>query len=398
MIRSLLFSTLYPSVARPTHGLFVETRLRELHKLGAIETRVVAPVPWFPSRSPRFGDWARMAATPAYEVRSGMPIHHPRYLLPPAVGMNIAPLAIALGARATLARLIREGFDFDLIDAHYYYPDGVAAALLAHWFDKPFVVTARGSDLNLIADYPLPRRLIRWTAARAEASIGVCSALMDKLRGLGADPQRLHVIRNGVDLERFRPLPQAECRRQLGLPETGTLLLSVGHLVELKGHRLAIDALAQLPGVRLAIVGDGVLRRELEARAALPDVAGRVVFAGARPNTELARWYSAADALVLASSREGWANVLLESMACGTPVAATDVGGTAEVIKALVAGRLITERSGAGIAACVAALLAHKPPRHAVRRYAEGFGWEASSRAQLELFSQIAARRRFAIA
>ena len=397
-IRTLLFSTLYPSSARPTHGIFVETRLRELQKLDAVETRVVAPVTWFPSRSPRFGEWARMAATTHEEQRNGQHVYHPRYLLPPSVGMNVAPLMIALGAGATVARLIREGFDFDLIDAHYYYPDGVAAALLASWFGKPFVVTARGTDLNLIPQYPLPRRMILWAASRAEASIGVCAALMDSLSALGADAARLRVFRNGVDLERFRLHPAADCRRELGLPEQGTLLLSVGHLVERKGHHVAIEALAELPDARLVIVGDGEMRSELEARAAQSDVSGRVIFAGARPNAELARWYSAADALILASSREGWANVLLESMACGTPVVATRIWGTPEVVAAPEAGELVEQRTGAAIAAGVGTLLSRRPARETVRRYAEGFGWEPTSRAQLELFGQIAAQRRLAVA
>ncbi len=397
-IRTLLFSTLYPSSARPGHGIFVETRLRELQKLGAVETRVVAPVPWFPSTAPRFGVWARMAATPREEQRNGLHVYHPRYLLPPKVGMNIAPLMLALGARATVARLIREGFDFDLIDAHYYYPDGVAAALLARWFGKPFVVTARGTDLNVVPNYPLPRRMILWAASRAEASIGVCEALMDRLGSLGADERRLRVMRNGVDLERFKPLPQGECRRELGFPEAGRLLVSIGNLVELKGHHLVIDALAELPDVRLVIIGDGEMRHELEASAVSRGVADRVTFAGTRPNAELSRWFGAADALVLASSREGWANVLLEAMACGTPVVATRVGGTPEVVASPDVGELIEERSASGIAHGVRALFGRNPSREAVRQYAEGFGWEPTSRAQIELFNEIAGRRRLVAA
>jgi len=388
-IRTLLFSTLYPSVARPTHGVFVETRLRELLKTGKVETRVVAPVPWFPSRAERFGDWARIAATPAYEQRDGVEIWHPRYLLPPKVGMTVAPLTLALGARATVARLLREGFDFDLIDAHYYYPDGVAAAMLAGWLKKPFVITARGTDLNLIPSYRLPRRMIQWAAGQAAGSIGVCSALLDVLREMGADDDRLHVMRNGVDLQRFAPRPQSECRARLGLPMQGRLLVSVGHLVERKGHHLVIEALDHLPGVSLVIVGDGEERERLRAAAAQPGRQGRVFFAGAQPNVALSDWYSAADALVLASSREGWANVLLESMACGTPVVATRIWGTPEVVAAPEAGELVDRRDASAIAQAVLRLFARLPDRVAVRRYAEHFGWEPTSQAQVDLFSRI---------
>lgn len=393
-IRTLLFSTLYPSVSRPGHGIFVETRLRELLKKGDIETRVVAPVPWFPSSSPRFGEWARMAQTPLVEHRFGIEVRHPRYLLPPAVGMNVAPLMLALGARATLARLIRDGFDFDLIDAHYFYPDGVAAALLAQWLGKPFVVTARGTDLNLIPEHVLPRQMIRWAAARASASIGVCSALIESLAGLGADPARLHVMRNGVDLERFRPWPRRQARRELGLPEDGLLLLSVGHLVERKGHHLAIEALAALPGCRLAIVGDGEERGALERLARSRGFADRVFFAGARPNQQLSLWYSAADALILASSREGWANVLLESLACGTPVVATRIWGTPEVVRSELVGELFLPRSAEALAAAVQRLLGRGCDRVALRRYAEGFGWDETSAAQRSLFADILAASR----
>ena len=334
-IRTLLFSTLYPSSVRPVHGIFVETRLRELLGTGGVQTKVVAPVPWFPSTNPRWGDYAKMAATPAREQRHGIDVLHPRYPLLPKVGMTLAPLLLAAASVRPVRQLIAEGFDFDLIDAHYYYPDGVAAALLARHFGKPFTVTARGTDLNLIPHYALPRRMMRWTAERAAASIGVCAALVDVLRQWGVAEGKLHVMRNGVDLQRFHPRPPAECRRELGL-EGGPLLLSVGHLIERKGHHVAIDALPAVrrvhPDARLLIVGEGEERARLLERAAARGVADAVRLVGAVPNERLAAWYGAADALILASSREGWANVLLEAMACGCPVVATRIWGTPEVV------------------------------------------------------------------
>lgn len=391
-LRILTFSTLFPSSVRPTHGIFVETRLRELLKSGQVESRVIAPVPWFPSTNPRWGDYAKFAATPVREQRNGLDVQHPRYLLLPKVGMTSAPLTMALAARAALQRLLDEGFDFDLIDAHYYYPDGVAAALLAKWFNKPLTITARGTDLNLIPQYSLPKRMIEWAARRAAGSIGVCAALMDVLRGWGHDPSRLNVLRNGVDLERFRPLMPADMRAQLGVSGE-PLLLSVGHLIERKGHHVAIEALAELArhrsGARLVVIGEGEERAALTALATRLGVADKVRLTGALPNTELLKWYSAADVLLLCSSREGWANVLLESMACGTPVVATDIWGTPEVVAAPEAGRLVAERTGAAFAAGIETLLASGVDRGATRRYAEGFSWQATTDGQLRLFSVI---------
>ena len=392
-IRLLTFSTLFPSSVRPGHGIFVETRLRELIASGQVESRVIAPVPWFFSTDSKYGEYARMAQTPNRETRNGIDVLHPRYLLPPKVGMTIAPLMMAMGAIRSVRALIDEGYDFDAIDAHYYYPDGVAAALLAKYFKKPLAITARGTDLNLIPQYLLPRMMIRWAASRADASIGVCRALVDVLRDWGVSADCLHVMRNGVDLQRFRPVGQAVARAELGVSGS-PLMLSVGYLVERKGHHIAIDALASLlpthPDARLVVIGDGEERNNLIERCVQRGVESRVTFTGALPNAELFRWYSAADVMILASSREGWANVLLESMACGTPVVATRIWGTPEVVASDVAGRLVDQRDGPAFAEAIDSLMRTYPARDEVRAYAEHFSWQKTTDAQLALFKRLA--------
>ncbi|WP_367066209.1 glycosyltransferase family 4 protein [Oryzisolibacter sp. LB2S] len=388
-MRILLFSTLYPSSVRPIHGIFVETRLRELLKTGEVQAKVVAPVPWFPSTASRFGSYAKFAATPRMEQRNGVEVHHPRYLLLPKIGMTMAPYAMALGALSTIRRLQHEGFDFDLIDAHYYYPDGVAASLLSKWLGKPFVVTARGSDLNLISQYAIPRRLILQAADHAAASIGVCQALMTKLAELGGNQAKLNVLRNGVDLERFVPVDRREARCRLGLAPDGRYLLMVGNLVELKGHRIAIEALAQLPDVTLLVVGAGAEQAGLKALAQQLGVTDRVHWAGVVPQSELKWWYSAADVMALCSSREGWPNVLLEAMACGTPVVSTNVSGTPDIVTAPAAGLLMERRDAAALVAAWLHLQASQPSRDATRSHAEAFSWEATTQGQLRLFRRV---------
>jgi len=389
MVRILLFSSLYPNAAQPLHGLFVEQRLQQVLATGRVEARVIAPVPWFPLKSPRFGEYGTFASVPDRERRSGVEIDHPRFIRLPKVGMSSAPLLMALGALPTVRRIRAEGFDFDVIDAHYYYPDGVAATMLGQWLRRPVTVTARGTDISLIPDYRMPRAQIRWAAGRASASIAVCEALRNEMRDLGIDEGKLRVLRNGVDLRRFQPMDRDAARARLGLPG-GKWLLSVGHLIERKSHDIPIRALRDLPDWSLMIVGKGPLEGELQALARDLGVASRVKFVGGVPQSELPVYYSAADALVLASSREGWANVLLESMACGTPVVASAVWGTPEVVTSAAAGVLMPERSPAGTVAAVAQLMSRYPDRQATRIHAEEFGWEATTRGQLEIFEQLA--------
>jgi glycosyltransferase involved in cell wall biosynthesis len=388
-MRILTFSTLYPNAAQPAHGIFVEQRLRRLIQSGQVDTKVVAPVPWFPSSNPRFGSYARLARVPARDTRHGIEVFYPRYPAIPKVGMTIAPLLLALAVRPMIRQLIAGGFDFDVLDAHYYYPDGVAAALLGKWFDKPVVITARGTDINLIPQHVLPRRMILWAARKAAASITVCQALKDEMVRLGADETGITVLRNGVDLEFFRPLDPGNCRNELGWTG-GRVLLSVGHLIERKGHGLIIEALASMPpDCRLCIVGDGPMRAELVAKAGVCGVADRVEFAGLRTQDQLRTYYSAADALVLASDREGMANVLLEALACGTPVVATPAWGTPEVLADPAAGVLAANRSSAALADACEQLFRRHSTRAATRRYAELFSWDATTQGQLQLFASI---------
>jgi glycosyltransferase involved in cell wall biosynthesis len=307
----------------------------------------------------------------------------------PGIGMYSAPLAMAISARSAVAATIADGFPFDVIDAHYFYPDGVAAALLAKWFRRPFVITARGSDITQLGGHRLPRAAIRWVANQAAAIVTVCAALKDELVRLGVDPAKVTVLRNGVDLTRFSPIDPVVARERFGLAADARVVASVGHLIPRKGHDLVIAALRDVPEATLLIAGEGPDHASLAALATRTGVAGRVRFLGQLAHDALPAVYSASDALVLASSNEGWANVLLEAMACGTPVVATDVGGSREVVAAPEAGILLDRRDSASIGAALKTLLAAPPARAATRRYAERFSWDETTHGQENLFASL---------
>lgn len=391
-MKILTYTTLYPDSSRPGHGIFVENRLRHLVADGAVQSRVVAPVPWFPSSRPAFGEYASYARVPKAEQRNGISVQHPRYLLLPKVGMTTAPYLMARATQGVVRSILDSGYQFDLIDAHYFYPDGVAAVMIGKALGKPVVITARGTDLNLIPQYALPRRMIRWAAESSAAMITVCQALKDVLLEMGLADSRVTVLRNGVDLQLFRPPSDREALRSK-LDIRGTTILSVGYLIERKGHHLIVDALRHLPSVKLLIAGDGPDRARLLEQARGAGVADRLTLLGRLDARQLADYYGAADALVLASSREGWANVLLESMACGTPVVATRIWGTPEVVGDDAAGRLVDERTPQALADGVRALLERAPDRGATRRYAEGFSWDATTAGQKAIFERVLAKR-----
>jgi glycosyltransferase involved in cell wall biosynthesis len=387
----LTVSTLFPNPIQTTYGVFVETRLRKLLASGEVTARVLAPIPWLPP----FVDHLPMGPVyrvPQHVVRNGIEIDHPRYLVVPKIGMSITPFMLYRTICRSLKRLLASGYRVDLIDAHYFYPDGVAAVWAAREFNLPVVVTARGTDINLIPQFRLPRRMIQRAAANADGIITVCSALKDRLAELGVPRSRIIVLRNGVDLDRFHPIDRGAARNTLGIVRP--TLASVGHLVERKGHHHVIRALTQLPGMDLMIVGAGQERNSLEQLAVRLGVRDRVRFVGAVDQDQLCLIYNAIDALVLASSREGWANVLLESMACGTPVVASAVWGTPEVVAAPEAGVLMPSLDATGVALGVDQLFSALPRRIDTRRYAEGFDWKATTQGQLALFREILARSR----
>jgi teichuronic acid biosynthesis glycosyltransferase TuaC len=392
-IRLVTFSTLYPNAAQPNHGVFVENRLRHLIASGEVISRVVAPVPYFPSRNPRFGIYAQYAQVPTWEERHGLTLNHPRYPVIPKIGMTLSPYLLAWAALPAIKAAIKAQGGADIIDAHYLYPDGVAATIIGRALNVPVVMTARGNDVSLIPRHSVPRRLIQRACRRAAGIITVSAALKDGLVGMNVDPDSVTVLRNGVDLKLFRPLDRQATRHRLGLD--GPTLISVGHLIERKGHDLIVEAMPALPGFTLMIAGEGPEKGKLERRIAELGLGDRVRMLGARPHAELPELYGAADALVLASSREGWANVLLEAMACGTPAVASPIWGNPEVVAKPEAGILMTERTPKGISDAVLALFGPaRPTREATRAYALAFSWDATTQGQIDLFRRVIAKVR----
>lgn len=389
-MKILVLTGLYPNSIQTRHGVFVEERLRSLLSTGEATARVIAPVPWFPFKHPSFGRYADFASIPAREVRHGIEILHPRYLVIPRIGMTLGPTFMVMAVAPVMKQMLAESYDFDLIDAHYFYPDGVAANRLGRKFGKPTVVTARGTDVNTIAKLRVPGRQIVRASQQLDAVVTVSKALKRTLVELGVRELGITTLRNGVDLTRFAPTARDQVRAELNV--TGPIWLAVGNLIELKGMHLAIEALASVPDGTLLIAGKGSEEGNLHALAERSGVANRVRFLGLVAHADLPRYYSAADALILATRSEGMPNVVLEAIACGTAVIATAVGGIPEVIEEPTAGVLMDSRTSEAVVAAWHKLCEYglgRVQRDARRHYAQHFSWSETTQGQLALFRRI---------
>lgn len=376
MTHIVTFTNLFPNSVQPTHGTFVRERMRRVVAAGGFAWTVVAPVPevFAPLRWGVFREQARIPARESYE---GITCHHPRYRHWPGLSLRRQAAAMARGARATLRELAARGPL--VVDAHYLWPDAVAAAMLADELGVPFAWTARGTDVNVIAgDAHVAAELRRW-APRAAFVAAVSRALADRTAEVTGLPRdAVFEVRNGVDLERFQPGDAQAARRALGLPVDGKLLLGVGRLVPGKGFAVAARAVATMPAdVRLVLVGDG------PERAAIANALGdRVIFLGKRAPDQVAQAFRAADVFVMPSEREGWPNVVTEALASGLRVLATPVGGIPQILGDPAPGderlgALVPVGDVAALAAAARRLLAAPADRAAVRAFAGRYGWDA---------------------
>lgn len=342
----VVFSSLFPSSVQPGAGLFVRERM---FRVGArLPLSVIAPTPWFPLQ----GFVARLRpgfrpGAPRHEQQSGFTVMFPRFFSVPGMLKHWDGAFMARGAIGAL-RALRQAGRLDILDAHFGYPDGYAAVLLGKRLGVPVTITLRGTETRHAQDPRLRHRLSH-ALCQADRVFAVSESLRQLAIELGAHRDKVRVVGNGVDLARFRRIPQATARGALGLPAQARLLVSVGGLCERKGFHRVIECLPALlrdfPDLHLLVAGgpgpEGDWTEQLKAQVQSLGLQRRVHLLGPVPAADLHQVLSAADVFVLATRYEGWANVFLEAMACGLPVVTTRVGGNAEVVCSPSLGALV---------------------------------------------------------
>jgi glycosyltransferase involved in cell wall biosynthesis len=395
--RILSLSTEFPNPSEPGKGLFVRARLRAMAATAPLS--VIAPIALLDYANP---DGRLLAALeiPRHRDDQGMAVSHPRWLYPPYGGwLN----AFFLFGRLVwpVTRLKRRGA-FDVIDAHFAHPEGIAAALLGAVLDVPIVVTIRGSELRY-RQQRLKRYWMAWALRRADRVIAVSGGLRDLAIELGVDEHRAKTIPNGVDASIFFRRDRTASREKYHIAAGERVVLCAGDLAELKGHHrtiAAIDALsASGCSARLLIAG-GAGRtgryadtlKQLVAERRLED---RVRFLGTVPQESLAELMTAADVFCLASSTEGWPNVVNEALACGTPVVATDVGAVRQMIASERDGIVVPVNDVEALAAALRRALTATWDHAAICAFGQARSWSQVADAVLaEIGAALESRAR----
>lgn len=376
-------------------GLFVRERMFRVAK--HLPLTVVAPVPWFPFQSlirvvyPGFRPVA-----PGTEIQEHTTVFHPRFLSIPGAFKSLDGLFMALGCLPRMWQLKRQG-RLDIIDAHFAYPDGYAASLLGRWLSVPVTITLRGTETRHVKDATL-RPLVIAAMSRASRVFSVSDSLRQIAISCGIEASKLRVIGNGVDISKFSPLSRIPAREGLHISTTAKVIVTVGGMVERKGFHRVIAAMPELiqkyPDLTYLVIGgpspEGDMTERLKRLVSELKLDTAVKFLGPMASDRLGQFLSAADVFVLSTRNEGWANVLLEAMACGLPVIATDVGGNREVVASPTLGTIVPFDDHAKLVAAILQSLDVHWDRDAIRAYAEANTWDNRVTALVQEFRALA--------
>ncbi len=380
-MRILTFTSLYPNAIEPRHGIFVKNRMDYFDRIEGTSRRVIAPVQYFPllGLNPR-SRFHRYNQVPKQEIQGNIPVYHPRFLTIPGTSLINVARAMFSSADKILTDILQTGEKIDLIDGHYLYPDGVGAFRLARKHNLPLILTARGSDVNFWLEQPGQKKDIMAALEYARRIICVSAALKDRLISHGVPENKLTVIMNGVDRSIFNFNDKPDNR--------GEYLLTVGNLVPLKGHIYILQSLVKLPADRLVIIGAGELETKLKQQADRLGITDRVTFLPNIPHHELPGFYTRAKCTILMSSMEGMPNVALESLACGTPVVATNVGGLPEIITQNN-GILLAERTTEALTDALKSAVGREWDRQRISQDMHYLDWSETARKLHGCFSEI---------
>jgi teichuronic acid biosynthesis glycosyltransferase TuaC len=387
-MRVLIVTKIFPSAVDPTAAPYNRQQFAALAR--RCEVEVLALVPWLPGLGWTSRAARQRAQVPRRERIDGLDVRHPRVLYAPRLGRALSgPLYAASLAPYVLPHRGR----YDVVLGSFAYPDGWAAVALGKMLGVPTVIKLHGSDINVFGADRLLRPSLRWALSHAAAVVAPSRALIEAAIALGADPARARAIGNGIDETLFRPRDRAAARAELGQPNDKKRLLFIGRLDRKKGAIDLLEAMRRLPAatrrrVELVMIGDGVESESCHELARdLP-----VTFAGILPATEVARHIAASDLVVLPSWAEGTPNAIVEALASGRRVVASDVGGIPAVVSDPRLGELVPARQPASLAGAIARAVATDYDPAEIAALAPFPSWDDSAAALYDVLTAAVAR------
>lgn len=388
-LKILMLTRLFPSQAFPSFGTFCLERAKALS--AHADVRVMVPTPYYPPWLPGKPEWKKWTQVEqAGTVPPGIQVTYPRYGSIPGTATWFQGVAMAHSVRRELATHYG-GWQPDVIDGHFAFPDGYAAVKLGNALGVPTVVTCHGSDLRQYPHIPIAGSMTRWTLRHAARVISVSTDLLNNSMALGCPPERAVFLSNGVDPDKFTVRPQADCRQQLGLPLDRKIGVYVGYLIDRKDQSLIVKAVAEIRQQGQAVplivlVGDGPNRERLQAEIGQLGLDKDVMLVGSRPHAEVAAWMGAADWLLLSSSSEGWATVYFEAMACGRPVLTSNVSSAKDAICKPEYGTVVDPRTSQAFAQAMMDASRRQFDAATIRTYAAQNSWSLWAQRAMDIF------------
>jgi glycosyltransferase involved in cell wall biosynthesis len=402
-MRVLFVSNLFPNPAEPMRGMFNAQQVAALSKYGTTTI--------FFARGAAAGRRDSRLQTSDFSPQpfplppSPFPVLHPPFRHIPILSRPfngwlfarcIAPHLQPSTLRPQPSTLHPPPSTFDIVLVNWAYPDAYGVMLLAKKYGYPFATTVQGSDVNLLFRNRHRKRQILHALRASRAVFCRSNALRDTLATEGIAATTVY---NGVDRDRFHPIPPEEACRQLGLAPNRRRILYVGNLQPVKGPTVLAEAFGRLQTadcrrqtVDLVIVGDGPERDKVTQQTADCGLRTAVSLMGARPHHEVGLWLNACDVLCLPSFNEGLPNVCIEAAACGVPVVASNVGGVPEVVKEGVNGFLVPPGNPEALAAALHRALSHPWDRAAIVQSVAPFDWDANARQVYEVLKTAVGR------
>jgi len=392
--RILVISYLFPNSVYPNRGIFVLRRLKAIQRYA--DVKVINPILWFPfcSRLQRYKDYDRI---PKKEVIDGIEVYHPRFLSIPLVFKFIVAVTYCLAVLPIALRL-RKTWKFNLVDLHWTFPDLPVGRLLSRLLRVNQLTTIRGMAGLHLNEFSIPSLLVRYLLPKSNHVITLSDRLKDICISRGVSEDKIQTIRNGVDGNRFDHLDQTDCRDKLELSHSNRIILGVGYCTPNKGFDRIIRALPEIvqqyPETHLYLIGpngafaQGDCSEELKQLAEELEVVDHVHFVGEVTNKNLSTWYNASDCFCLSSRSEGCPNVLLEALACGCPVVATDVGSVPELVEDSSMGNVV-RNSKEGVQSGLLSVLSQSHDRKAIATRMRKYDWDWCARQVVHIYKRL---------